>query len=179
MHGSITILFMPPVAPVITPASGVYYEPELIEIDNYTEGDLGFYFTTDGTIPTISSNKYTGPLVMLPGSSVYKFVCIDDNGLLSDISTVKYNFNIEYNVGAEQAHDMVLNYLYLKGTTSGPDGALETGGMVGFRLVRIASDTIGYKYIFEEYIFNDNGELTELDTRYSVDLITGEVEKAE
>ena len=56
--------------------------------------------------------------------------------------------------------------------------------MVDMELSSIISETdkngdVSYKYVFEEYIFNENGKLTKLDTRYTVDVNTGEVEKTE
>lgn len=194
----IEIKMLPPVAPLVVPASGEYYDSEMIEIDNYSEGKLSFYYTTNGTIPTSASNKYTEPLVMLPGVSWYKFICIDERGLSSDVVDVRYVFDIETNFTVEQAHDLVFNYLFEKGITDSPDGSLKDGGMVVMRLVSIISEEENeddqpikddeesteiarkrYKYVFEEYMFNEGGKLTGLDTRYSVDVNTGEVEKVE
>jgi hypothetical protein len=209
--GQIEIRVLPPVAPVVIPASGEYFDSQLIEIDNYSDGKLSYYYTTNGTTPNAASNKYTEPIVMLPGVSWYKFICIDERGLTSDIVDVRYVFDIDYNYTVEQAHDLVLNYLFRKGITSSPDGSLKDGGMIGMRLTEIISEDIDesdeeyeayynakneedvipedgetvkplrkkHKYVFEEFMFNENGKLTGLDTKYSVDVITGEVEKVE
>ena len=38
-------------------------------------------------------------------------------------------------------------------------------------------DGVSYGYVFDEYIYNESGLVTTLDTKYSVDVCTGEVEK--
>jgi hypothetical protein len=180
-HATIEIKVQPPHQPEVFPFSGEYYEPQNIEIMNYTEGTLTYYYTTDGSDPTSASTKYEGPIIMLPGVSWYKFICIDERGVSSEIVEVKYNFNIEYSLTTTQAHDRVLDYMFEKGFTAAPDGQLKEGGMVDMKLTAIISETKGdevsYKYVFDEYIFNEHGKLTQLDNSYTVDVNTGEVEK--
>ena len=71
--------------------------------------------------------------------------------------------------------------MFEKGFTAAPDGQLKEGGMVDMKLTAIISETKGdevsYKYVFDEYIFNEHGKLTQLDNSYTVDVNTGEVEK--
>ena len=181
VSASVEIKILPPIKPEITPASGEYSEPTFIEISNYTEGEMAYYYTTDGSYPSSRSYKYTAPIVMLPGVSHYKFVCINKNGVSSEVVDVKYHFNIEYNVDVTQARDIVLNYLFSKGLTVNPNGSMENGGVIQLDLISIIKDPgvfgTSYGYVFDEYIYNESGLVTTLDTRYSVDVMTGEVEK--
>lgn len=181
VSASVEIKILPPIKPEITPASGEYSEPTFIEISNFTEGEMTYYYTTDGSYPTSLSYMYTKPIVMLPGVSEYKFVCINKNGVSSEVVDVKYHFNIEYNVDVTQARDSVLNYLFAKGLTLDPNGLMENGGVIQLELISIikdfTEDGVSYGYVFDEYIYNESGLVTTLDTKYSVDVCTGEVEK--
>ncbi len=206
VSGIVEIKDSPPAAPVITPRSGEYFESVPIVIENYSDGSTAFYYTTDGSNPNSSSYRYTEPLVMMPGVSWYKFICIDDKGLSSDIVDVRYDFNIEYKFTLDQAHELLMNYLYVKGLTISTDGSLDSGGKADMVFVGIEKqdgpsgedDTGGsnentgeegdgtgtevsfdtdYKYVFDEYFVSVNGKKTALDNRYTVDLNTGYVEK--
>lgn len=50
-----------PITPTITPASGVYPAAQLVTIADATPSAV-LYYTTDGTAPSSSSSKYTGPI---------------------------------------------------------------------------------------------------------------------
>ena len=178
----IDIIILPPPDPVISPKSGTYDQPVNIEIENYSESNVGFYYTIDGSTPNASSLKYTAPIVMLPGVSNYRFVCINENGMSSEVIDVKYNFDIEYVYDVANAYECVMNYLYDKGTTISHTGELEFGGNIDIVLSSMSMEESDsgekvYKYIFDEYVLNGDGDKTALDTRFSVDVITGEVER--
>ncbi|MCR4618108.1 MAG: chitobiase/beta-hexosaminidase C-terminal domain-containing protein [Lachnospiraceae bacterium] len=181
VNATVEIKVLPPIAPEIDPASGEYTEPKLIEISNYIEGDFAYYYTIDGSEPTTLSPVYTEPIVMTPGISNYKFVCANKNGVLSEIVSVKYNFNIEYSLDTITAHDTLCNYLYQTGLTVGPSGQLENGGVIELELkfidMEVTDENTSYSYIFEEYIYNESGLFTSLDSYYSVDVLTGAVKK--
>ena len=50
-------------APTFTPGSGTYTVAQLVTIADATPGAV-IYYTTDGTAPTASSTKYTGPIAV-------------------------------------------------------------------------------------------------------------------
>ena len=65
-------------APAVTPSTGQYSQPQQITItvpDGYTA-----YYTMDGTTPTASSTRYTGP-VMMPenAQTIFMAVLVNDN----------------------------------------------------------------------------------------------------
>ena len=79
-------------APSVTPATGQYEELRYIEVtvpDKYTA-----YYTTDGTNPDPQNNpstqKYSGPIEMPEGSTIFTVVLADQNGRLSGMT--KRNF---------------------------------------------------------------------------------------
>lgn len=55
--------------PVFTPPAGSYLTPQFVEISSATP-DAEIYYTTDGTAPTTSSARYTGPVLVLMSSTL-------------------------------------------------------------------------------------------------------------
>ena len=80
--------FGAPDAPTIFPESGDYVGEQYIRI-LVPEGCLGYY-TLDGSDPTESSELYTGEFLMPTGTTVVRAMLEDENGNLSEISSVVY-----------------------------------------------------------------------------------------
>lgn len=84
-------------APSVTPSTGQYENSQTIEVkvpDNYEA-----YYTTDGTDPDPEANvesthKYTGPIDMPEGNTIFSFVLMDQKGRLSDVT--KRNYELIY-----------------------------------------------------------------------------------
>lgn len=79
--------------PVITPATGTYYENEQVTISS--EAGTTVYYTTDGSDPTSSSTPYQGPFTVNyvdGGTTTIKAVAVDDEGNVSTIATVTYTW---------------------------------------------------------------------------------------
>lgn len=78
-------------APAVSPSTGQYSSAQEIEIkvpDGYTA-----YYTTDKTEPTTSSTKYTGPVEMPQGETIFKAVLVNAKGRVSGITTRNYVLN--------------------------------------------------------------------------------------
>ena len=78
-------------APAVSPSTGQYTTAQQIEIkvpDGYTA-----YYTTDKTEPTTSSTKYTGPVEMPEGETIFKAVLVNAKGRVSGITTRNYVLN--------------------------------------------------------------------------------------
>lgn len=79
--------------PVISPATGTYYENEQVTISS--EAGTTVYYTTDGSDPTISSTPYQGPFTVNyvdGGTTTIKAIAVDDEGNVSTIATVTYTW---------------------------------------------------------------------------------------
>lgn len=75
-------------APAVSPSTGQYESAQSIEIkvpDGYTA-----YYTTDGSDPDTSSKKYTEPIEMPQGETLFKAVLVTKSGRLSGITTRNY-----------------------------------------------------------------------------------------
>ncbi len=75
-----------PAAPSASPASGTYLNNVTVTLTG-PEGST-IYYTTDGSTPTVSSNKYTAPIV-LSRSAKLKFIAVA-NGASSAVSSAEY-----------------------------------------------------------------------------------------
>ena len=78
-------------APAVSPSTGQYDEAVPIEVkvpEGYTA-----YYTTDGTDPTTASTKYTGPIDMPKGETLFKVVLVNGKGRMSGITTRNYMYD--------------------------------------------------------------------------------------
>lgn len=86
-----------PYPPSVSVYSGEYLIPQMIYVD-YSE-DCSVYYTTDGTTPDETSQKYTEPIPMPLGKSQFKFICYSEkSGFPSEVISREYdlNLNTEY-----------------------------------------------------------------------------------
>jgi len=67
--GTLTISAPPAAPPSFTPEGGRYETPQTVTITDETPGAT-IYYTTDGTIPTVASAVYTGPITISSSGSI-------------------------------------------------------------------------------------------------------------
>lgn len=87
-------------APAVSPSTGQYEEAMKIEIkvpDGYEA-----YYTTSGDDPTTASNKYTGPISMPKGETLFKAVLVNAQGRLSGVTTRNY---VRYDASEEETDE--------------------------------------------------------------------------
>ena len=80
-------------APAVSPSTGQYNSAMQIEIkvpDGYAA-----YYTTNGEDPTTASARYTGPIDMPEGETLFKAVLINGKGRASGITTRNYVLETE------------------------------------------------------------------------------------
>jgi hypothetical protein len=76
-------------APVFSPAGGSYSGPQTVSITSATSG-AAIYYTTDGTTPTTSSAKYTGPISISSTTTLNAFA-IASGYQASTVTSATYN----------------------------------------------------------------------------------------
>lgn len=79
-------------APAVTPSTGQYDTPTQIVIqvpEGYTA-----YYTMDKSDPTEESTKYTGPIDMPEGNTIFKAVLVNGKGRLTGITTRNYELTV-------------------------------------------------------------------------------------
>ncbi len=165
-----------PEAPVVTTAEGTYNSPTLIAVAAAKHGKI--YYTTDGTDPTEESIEYTGKIIMPLGSSVYKFVCINENGIASDIVEKHYTLNVSGNFSIEDGPNYILVAMINAGEVVDVNGTI-TGGSAryiynyqGIRQI----EGYGTFYIYAESLMDYlTGNSVETGRRFAVNIKNGTV----
>ena len=79
-------------APAVSPSTGQYEEATQIEI-KVPEG-YEAYYTMDRSDPTTASKKYTGPIAMPEGETIFKAILVNSKGRVSGITTRNYVLEI-------------------------------------------------------------------------------------
>ncbi len=176
----ISIIPAPPDKPEVFPKPGEYFEPRKMKILDYKpdEGDRIFY-TIDGSMPGSDSFEYTEEILLLPGMHEYRFVRINEKGMISDTVDGVYNLILECNIPPEEAHDLLMNNLFESGITQSPEGNLPGNGKVEVILRDIKWYDPSYKYIFEEVIDLGDGTYSNTGTFIMVDMVNGLIAPAE
>ncbi|MCI9379828.1 MAG: tetratricopeptide repeat protein [Dorea sp.] len=80
-------------APAVSPSTGQYNSPVQIEVkvpDGYEA-----YYTTTGEEPTTASNKYTEPIDMPEGETLFKVILVNAKGRMSGVTTRNYVLETE------------------------------------------------------------------------------------
>ncbi|MGN0422277.1 MAG: chitobiase/beta-hexosaminidase C-terminal domain-containing protein [Lachnospiraceae bacterium] len=80
-------------APAVSPSTGQYETANQIEIkvpDGYEA-----YYSMDGTDPTTASKKYSGPINMPEGETIFKAILVNGKGRSSGVTTRNYVLEVE------------------------------------------------------------------------------------
>ncbi len=76
-----------PKAPAADKAAGFY--SNYLDIQ-FTSSSGTIYYTTDGTYPSIAGNSFSDPISLPTGETVIYAIAVDDTGLVSPVTTLKY-----------------------------------------------------------------------------------------
>ena len=76
--------------PTILPAGGTYTTPQTVTIRQWLNTDV--YYTTDGTTPTISSTRYTGPFTVNSTKTI-KAIVIASHYTNSAVASATYTIS--------------------------------------------------------------------------------------
>ena len=83
-----------PDMPAVSPDGGQFSMPATVTV-NVPEGTT-VYYTWDGSEPTASSARYTGPIDIPEGNNILSVVAIDENGMKSGVLKCNYIYYPEH-----------------------------------------------------------------------------------
>ncbi|MBQ7680217.1 MAG: chitobiase/beta-hexosaminidase C-terminal domain-containing protein [Butyrivibrio sp.] len=109
IHASYEIAILTPSDPVVMEPSGSYDRATMIAV--VAEEGCYIYYTTDGSDPSTESTRYTAPISMPYGHSVFRFVAADLDGNLSGIVEREYHLAYARLVSTEQARQKLMALL--------------------------------------------------------------------
>jgi endonuclease/exonuclease/phosphatase family metal-dependent hydrolase len=78
--------------PVITPNGGIFDTVQNVSITASTSG-ASIYYTLDGSVPSINSTLYTGP-ISIEASATLSAIALADGFSLSDVSSADFTINL-------------------------------------------------------------------------------------
>lgn len=117
-----TIQLEIPSIPVITPKSNIFSSPEYISVEVPEGGNV--YYTTDGTVPTIESERYTGPIPMPLGESHFRFITETKDKIVSAPGEATYSLSFPATYTKEEAVNYVIATLLLRGELLDVNGSV-------------------------------------------------------
>src|SRR5579872_2422927 len=79
------------VTPTFSPGSGTYNTPQSVTLSDATPG-VSIYYTTNGSIPTINSTLYTGPIAVATTTTI-KAIGAGNGYSQSSVATATYTIN--------------------------------------------------------------------------------------
>ena len=167
------IAFLPPTTPEISIESGVYTDPEMIQV--LSPLDAYIYYTIDGSIPTNESILYTTAIPMPIGVSVFNFVAYSFDGLPSEVVTLNLELTLQMETTPSQAVNKLMYVLVDNGRIINTDGKIsETNQgryLYMYRGVMPVSDD-GYYYVVEELYENSTGGQSATGMLYGIHIDT-------
>ena len=150
-----------PDPPVLLVESGNLSKPELIGVT--APENLTVYYTTDGSVPTASSNEYSSPLLMPIGKSTYTFICVSENGLASEPVAATYNLNMNVAIAKDMAEYAISYQL------------MSTGEVILGKSYRAEYGYSDQNRIY--YVINEYSGTALTGRMFAVDILSGELFK--
>ena len=114
-----------PDAPQVLTDSGTYSSPAYITVAKPSRGEV--HYTTDGTEPTEDSPLYTERIAMPVGASTFRFVCIGENGVASEVVERHYQMNVSSSFSVEDGPNYILVALIQAGEVVDTVGTIRDG----------------------------------------------------
>ena len=162
-------------APELNLYSGDYYYPDNIIVVGDSDD---VYYTTDGSLPTYSSNLYTGPIPIPLGKSNFKFAKIVD-GVTGTVAERTFYLELQTDVTTSDAVKVVVQYALDSGKIYDLSGFFDDSGnsyCYEYQYVTNVND-IGHFYIIAEIFRTKDGMLTKTGNNYAVNIYSKEIFK--
>ncbi|MBQ4529546.1 MAG: chitobiase/beta-hexosaminidase C-terminal domain-containing protein [Lachnospiraceae bacterium] len=173
-----TVKLEVPSAPSVFPDSGVYQEPNDILVEVPVGSTV--YYTMDGSTPDKNSRKYTKPIPMRLGSSVFSCVVYDPNGKVSQITQKEYTLDLNTTYESPEAISAVRNLMINIGEMYDLEGhAIGLQGTFSLNCYEATMVNGKIYLLVTKRLNNADGTVTDYDYKYAVNAADiGEISKA-
>lgn len=158
-------------APEINVDGGEYSSPLYITVMNDTEN---IYYTTDGSVPTMDSMRYTEPIPMPLGVTSFKFARLE-TGRTSMVVERTYTFVLDTDITAEAAVDKVREYSLSIGKIQDNSGHFDdTKACYQYQFLWVINiNDINDFYVVAEVLVDAEGISAKTGNYYAVNVYTG------
>ncbi len=162
-------------APEINADGGDYSSPINITVMNDTEN---IYYTTDGSVPTMDSLRYSNPIPMPLGVSTFKFARLEP-GRTSQIVERTYTFVLDTDLTAEAAVDKVREHSLAIGKITDNSGHFdETNACYQYQFLWVTNiNDINDFYVIAEVLVDAEGISTKTGNYFAVNAYTANLYK--
>ena len=159
--------------PEVSIVSGEYYVPVYIEVLNLEENEE-VYYTTDGSVPTYSSNRYTEPIPMPLGTSRYMFARIVD-GVTGEVAERNYVLMLNTERTPGQAVQSIQEYALANGRIFDVTGHFDdSGAMYIYEYLYVADiNEVSHFFVIAEVQRESDGTQVRTGNFYAVDVYNG------
>ena len=160
--------------PVVEPVGGSYTEQEMIHVE--VPDGCNVFYTTDGSIPTQVSKRYTEDIPLPFGTSTFAFVAYNTYGQSSEVVKVEYHFDkiASAKYSASDAVTITMQGLVNKGLLSDMEGhRAGDDGLYSVVVEDVFKQGEKYYYFLAAYYTNVAGVKTDLEVRYAVNASDG------
>lgn len=165
------IEYVIPGAPEVSPASGSYTEDQQITLSNIPEG-VTAYYTFDGTIPTVESEKYTAPIDMPGGNNIFTVLYINADNVAGDVVKRNYNLKISEKYSFDASIEAI-KYVLIKKEVIASDGNTTVDGE-DIKFVYYGKREVNKKEMYIMYYdIKINGSYVRQEYMFGVDINTG------
>lgn len=166
-----------PDPPAVSPGSGTYTKPCLIELE-VPEG-CKVYYTTDRSDPGVGSTLYEEPFWMPAGNSVFRFVSVSPGGVSGEIVEMQYTLNLHPVLSMEAASNQLMLTLKNAGFLLSLRGDVpDKGGRNLYTYKYALTINDHHYYLYREYYEETSGTSNSTGNDYVVNYMSGECYRA-
>lgn len=161
-----------PGAPEVELYSGIYTQPMMISV-NRQEGCSTFY-TTDDSQPTKDSVPYSGPIPMPLGTTNFKFVNVNENGVYSDVTMRTYTLRLRNTLTTDEAVSRLISRLVETHYLLNESGRTELqSGTLSYQFSSVLQIGEDVYFTINEYYDDGTGLMSRTDKVFLVQAYTG------